>query len=81
MKPNPAEKLCAFVLREHGKRLTDRQLHTPWTYLGNHDGVISGVVIPADNGRPGYRVMLADIEAPNLSGPARWDVMRGEAAP
>jgi hypothetical protein len=81
VRQNPAEKLCAFVIRTYGLGLTPVQLRGPWTYIGTENGEISGVVIDPDSPRPGYRVMLADIEAPNLSGPARWDVMRGEATP
>ena len=62
MNQNPAEKLCAFVMREYGKRLTPKQLRGPWTTIGTYNGEISGVVIPADGTRTGYRVMLADME-------------------
>jgi hypothetical protein len=81
MMQNPAEKLCAYVMREYGRRLTPKQIREPWRYIGTWGGEISGVLIAADGDRTGYRVMLTDIELPNLSGPARWDVMRGDAAP
>lgn len=62
MNQNPAEKLCAFVMREYGKRLTAKQLRGPWTAIGTRSGEISGVVVAADGEKPGYRVMLADME-------------------
>lgn len=55
-------RLCTFVMREYGNRLTTKQLRGPWTYIGTYSGEISGVVIPADGTRTGYRVMLADME-------------------
>jgi hypothetical protein len=62
MTQNPAEKLCAFVIREYGRRLTPKQIRDPWTYIGTYNGEISGVVIAAGGDRPGYRVMLTDME-------------------
>lgn len=62
MNQNPAEKLCAFVMREYGRRLTANQLRGPWTTIGTWNGEISGVVIAADGAKPGLRVMLADME-------------------
>jgi hypothetical protein len=61
--PNPAERLCAYVLKTYRSNLTAKQIRVPWTYLGNGEG-ITGVVVPADGDRPGYRVMLADIGHP-----------------
>jgi hypothetical protein len=62
MNQNPAEKLCAFVMREYGRRLTPKQIRDPWTYIGTYNGEISGVVSPADGASSGYRVMLVDME-------------------
>lgn len=61
---NPAEKLCEFVTREYGRRLTPRQLRGPWTYIGTYNGEISGVVIAPDGESPGRRVMLIDLGLP-----------------
>jgi hypothetical protein len=62
MKRNPAERLCDFVLREYGRRLTPTQLRGPWHNVGSHTGEISGVVIPADGESPSFRVMLVEVE-------------------
>jgi hypothetical protein len=59
---NPAEILCGFVMRQYGRRLTDRQLRWPWTYIGTVNGEISGVVIPSDGSATGFRVMLTDMD-------------------
>jgi hypothetical protein len=67
MTQNPAEKLCAFVIREYGRRLTPTQLRWPWTYIGTYNGEISGVVIDADGTSSGYRVMLADMGLASFS--------------
>lgn len=63
---NPAERLCEHVMRIFGARLTATQIRTPWTYIGSPSGEITGVVIPEDGERPGYRVMLGEIGAPQL---------------
>ena len=62
--PGPADRLCAHIMRTFGARLTAKQVRGPWTYIGTPAGEISGVVIDADGVSAGYRVMLADIEAP-----------------
>jgi len=61
--PNPAEQLCAYVMRTLGPRLTRTQLQSAWTYIGSVRGEISGVVVPADGDAPGYRVTLEDVAA------------------
>jgi hypothetical protein len=66
---NPAEKLCAFVMREYGRRLTPWQLRQPWTSIGTRNCEISGVIVPADGTKPGFRVMIADMEL-KREGPA-----------
>lgn len=72
--PNVAEKLSVFVVKH--RRLTERQLGMPWTYIGksfpaaeptgkmkeDHGIEITGVVIPADGDHPGYRVMVEDMQ-------------------
>lgn len=65
--PNPAERLCAHVMRHYGGRLTEKQTRGPWTYIGTPGGEISGVVIDGDVDHAGYRVMLADLEAPDFT--------------
>jgi hypothetical protein len=59
--PSTVEQLCNFVL--HHRRLTFSQLQQPWKYLRDSDGFCVGVVIPADGERPGYRVMVTDMQA------------------
>lgn len=66
---NPAERLCDHVMRTFGARLTPKQIRTPWTYIGSPGGEITGVVIPEDGEKPGYRVMLGEIGAPQLELP------------
>jgi hypothetical protein len=63
--PGPADRLCLYVMRTFGSTLTPKQIREPWTYIGSQNGEIGGVVIPADEDKPSYRVMLADIDAPN----------------
>jgi hypothetical protein len=62
MRQNPAERLCQFVMREYGRRLTPKQLRGPWHHVGSYKGEISGVVVPADGESPSFRVMLVEIE-------------------
>jgi hypothetical protein len=62
MRQNPAERLCQFVMREYGRRLTAKQLRGPWHHVGSYNGEISGVVIPADGEAPAFRVMLVEVE-------------------
>lgn len=64
--PNPAEKLCAQVMRSYGRRLSRKQIREPWTYLAKPDGEITGVVIAADGDHPGYRLMVDDMAAPDF---------------
>ena len=64
--PGPGDRLCEYIMRSFGVRLTQRQITMPWTYIGSPEGEISGVVIDADGASPGYRVMLADIGAPDF---------------
>jgi hypothetical protein len=59
MSPND---LCARVIRLYGRRLTDWQLRTPWTYVGSDTNVITGVIVPPDEDKPGFRVIAADME-------------------
>lgn len=65
--PSPMERLCDFVLKT--KPLTAAQLRGPWRFIGagnvrNGEGfAIAGVIVPADGDRPGYRVMVQDMEA------------------
>lgn len=63
--PSTADKLCAYVMRTRGHRLTARQIRTPWHYLGTMEGEITGVVIDADGEHPGFRVTVADMAAPD----------------
>lgn len=65
--PSPAERLCDHVTLHYGRRLSAKQLRGPWTYIGSETGAISGVVIGADGDYCGYRVMLADLNAPDLA--------------
>jgi hypothetical protein len=76
-KPNTCEKLSAYIMREHGMRMTPRQIRGPWTYIGrtfdaedargkmvkDHGYEITGVIIDADGDLPGYRVMVTDMQA------------------
>jgi hypothetical protein len=64
--PNPAERLCAHVMRNYGRRMSAKQIRGPWTYVGRPDGEITGVVIDADGDHAGYRVMLEDLDAPDF---------------
>jgi hypothetical protein len=59
--PNPAERLCEFVMRRYGKRLTPKQIREPWTYFGNPQVGITGVDVPADGESAGLRVRLEDM--------------------
>lgn len=68
MTQNPAEKLCAFVIARYGRRLSATQLRGPWTYIGSRTGEISGLVIDPDGEHAGFRVMLADMDAPQYDG-------------
>lgn len=62
MTKAPAARLCEFVLREYGRRLTPNQLRGPWTNVGSDKGETLGVIVPADGDHPGFRVMLVDFE-------------------
>lgn len=57
--PSIMDQLHDFVMANY--RLTPRQLRGPRTWL-HRDGVISGVVIPADGDTPGFRVMAEDMQ-------------------
>jgi hypothetical protein len=62
MARNPAERLCRFVMREYGRRLTPAQIRGPWQHIGSASGDITGVIVPTDGDSPGFRVMLVDFE-------------------
>lgn len=62
MKRSPADRLCRFVMREYGRRLTPAQIRAPWQHIGSPTGEITGVIVPADGDSPGFRVMLVDFE-------------------
>lgn len=66
MKQNPAELLCSHVMRLYGRRLTPKQMREPWTYIGTHNGEISGVVVAPDGASTGLRVMLIDLGLPEF---------------
>lgn len=57
--PTMVDQLCTFVLRN--RQLTPNQVRMTWAYL-HRDGVVSGVVIPADGEHQGYRVMVEDMQ-------------------
>lgn len=79
--PTVQERLCEFVLRRHGARLTREQISRPWTYLGkrfdapdaagkmrrSHGIEITGVIVPADGDSPGLRVMVEDMQLDEVS--------------
>lgn len=66
--PTAGVRLVAFAVREYGRRMTPRQISQPWTHIGGAGGTDStGLVIPADGDSPGYRIMLADIDAPTFA--------------
>lgn len=60
-QPSVAAQLADYVLRT--KKLSGYQLHMPWRYLHDADGFVCGVEVPAYEDAPGYRVMVADMEA------------------
>lgn len=63
MSANAADRLCRFVLREYGRRLTPAQISAPWQYVCSPPtGEITGVIVPTDGDSPGFRVMLVDFE-------------------
>ena len=64
--PNAAARLSAHVMLHYGRRLTTKQISRAWTYIGDSTGGIAGVVIDADGDHCGYRVMLADLSAPDF---------------
>jgi hypothetical protein len=59
---NPAERLVRFVMREYGKRLTPKQIRSPWQHIQSRSGEITGVSVPADGDQPEIRVMLHDAD-------------------
>lgn len=63
---NPGERLCEHVMRTLGRRLTPKQIRETWTYIGSAGGEIAGVIIRGDGEHCGFRMMLADIGAPQL---------------
>lgn len=81
MKQNPAEILCAYVVKHYGRRLTPKQLRGPWTYIGSYGGELSGVVIEADGEHTGYRIMLTDMDAMESAPPPRRAHLRGIETP
>lgn len=81
--PSATDRLTNYVIRN--KPLTEAQLRMPWKYLAelfdapdatgkmvaNFGLRITGVVVPADGDKPGYRVMLADTALEQLPAPAQ----------
>lgn len=65
--PTLQEQLTTFVLRT--KSLTSKQVREPWTFLGLGNArsgeafAVTGVVIPPDGERCGYRVMVDDMRS------------------
>jgi len=56
---NATERLSSFLLAN--KRMTPRQ-RMGWTWLGNREDGITGVVVPRDGDAAGYRVTLQQLE-------------------
>lgn len=70
------EQLVDYVLRNY--RLTPSQLRAPWRFLhagqsgfagvpASHDYRVAGVIVPADDDQPGYRVLVEDMQLGNAA--------------
>lgn len=60
--PGEAERLSAYVMRIHGRRLTPRQTRGPWDYSRDRAGELCAT-IAADGDSPGITVTALEMRS------------------